>query len=266
MNPIEQVRVTDETCLQFLQKFANYELRFAETSVKIFADRIKSNRVLAALPKSSISLEGVIAIAESMNIHNSYIDNFIKRYYDKCRTIGFGLEKDGNNINHRIYIEAVPTDIARIRTQGFGTELQTIEGVKWNVSDPLRTQTSKYYLQFKSDEDTRIKTVKKAGLSFFPSMVSVSNTSGNINGPTPPSMFLSVDSGFNKRIAFYISTGNMMTKDNVTEDVYSFTSVDLKKELEIYDNDNLAVVAGGLEANNEQFLTLYFRYVPTSDT
>ena len=252
-NPINNIKSTDTDVLRFLEKFKTYVVNFAEQSVKIKKTNLNANRAAVVIQPSQMSEGEALATMLSLGADKDIANELIKKY-NGCSAIGFGIDKDKDVVNYRVYIEHAP-DVKRIEQlrQSGKKEVQSIWSIKWNAKTPNAVDYTNYFYQLDVSDQHRKNIIEESRLGFIPEMSLFAYTR-HIG-----SNFRAVNAGVNKRVSAYISISESITTENVSKDVYDFTSADLDTQLKSYGKLPIAMFATG-SSNDEPFITIYFRY------
>jgi hypothetical protein len=224
--------------IDFINQFKNIEQKLLVLySIKLTKHTMLPNRVAIAIDYSDSSnlytLDNLLNLLNKYNFPKSCVKELTDQYTDstfRSFNVCVGIEVDENKTRYKVYLEDSIT--------------RNLFAVKW---DDTTYVVTKYNFR---ETNLIEETIRETGYDLIPQLI--------LNDKLELThIYLTQDIINSTRLSFNLAFNNCFLKD-ISTDVLNLTSVDVLKELDYLKTYPIRILAGGLDANNDKYFTLYF--------
>ena len=240
----------DSCIIDFFKIFENYSNIEILQSIKITKKSFNKDRYDINIPTYKISLDSLFKILNTLNFPNDKFQEIVKEY-NQSEEVHFGIEKNKKQINYRVYFKRKISLSEWLSYKNLCEQTTVFYSFKWNSENNSNVLNTSYDICHNVDAKKMIEIIKTK-ISFLPKFLVK-----KIKEKSNPYVLFSVEDKNSPRKSFNIIHEPIVFW-GLSSDIEKFFDIKFSEMFADLQNECFINFTGGIDKNNEDFITLYF--------
>lgn len=247
----------DPAVLNFCDVMKDVAIQYVDQSAKIKVGSVSSDRILTYIPSHKITFKQLWEIVKVYNAPDSIRHSLEQNYY-RSKNLGICLEKKGDKNNFRVYTEY---HISQKQYEDLTKKLTfkhlTVDSYKWDAENPEGIKKT-FYESLLAPTYNNIKlAMHMAKIKFLPAAV---NRKLKAKGEEFTSTYFVTDD-ITERSALDIKfdLNEELMLDNIKDELTGWSKKNIQNKLKGLDMYPIHHVSLGVDADEKDYVTLYFK-------
>jgi hypothetical protein len=259
----------DNYIVDFFKIFENYSNIEILQSIKITKKSFNKDRYDINIPTYKISLDSLFKILNTLNFPNDKFQEIVKEY-NQSEEVHFGIEKNKKQINYRVYFKRKISLSEWLSYKNSYEQTTVFYSFKWNSENNSNVLNTSYDICHNVDAKKMIEIIKTK-ISFLPKFLvkKIKEKSNHkpkhlirksnliYSSQEHPYVLFSVEDKNSPRKSFNIIHEPIVFW-GLSSDIEKFFDIKFSEVFADLQNECFINFTGGIDKNNEDFITLYF--------
>ena len=252
---LDRVVSDDPSIIEFCNSFDDIAVQYIDQSVKIQSGSVNSERVLLYIPSHRISWNRLHDILIKFNFPEEYRFELTNNYYASVN-IGICLEKSGTKTNYRVYTEYRVDETSYLKmVRNLVQKHKIIDSFKWDYDNPSGVKKTFYETLILPNVSQIELAMYQYQISYVPETITkkLHSKEGELFGT------YCVHDNITDRKGLDIKFHDPFVLGDLAEDLSKFSKKNIQNLLKPLDIYPIHRVSLGIDANEKDYVTLYFK-------